>query len=112
LDVVEDDGERSALRHGLEESTDGPKRLVGGPVVADHPEKLGEPSARLGLALAQHRADLALDLLGRVEVVQTGCLLHHLAHREEGDPVAVREAPAAEHRGAPMETADELLRQA
>ena len=50
------------------------------------------------LVAFEHRAHLGLDHVGCVEVGETCGLLHDLDHREVRDPVAVRQAPAAEQR--------------
>ena len=109
VDVVEHHGERCRLRDRLQERPDRPERLLDRAVAIGRGEELRERRARRTVR-PEHRADLPLDLVRCVEVIQAGRLLHDLAHGEERDPLAVREAPASEDRGL-SERTEELLDQ-
>src|SRR5439155_15898377 len=75
LDVVEHDRERTRLRDRLQEPSYGPEGLLGGAVVLRGAEELRERRARGALiAVPEDRADLPLDLLRCVEVLEAGGL--------------------------------------
>src|SRR5439155_19634425 len=87
----------------------GPEGLLAGAVMVAAAEEL--PERRAGgspLLVAEDGADLPLDLLRCVEVVEPCGLLHDLTDREERDPLAVRQTPPAEHRGLALDGAEEL----
>ena len=109
VDVVEHDGERCRLGDRLQERPDRPERLLDRAVAFGRGEELRERRARRAVR-PEHRADLPLDLVRCVEVIQAGRLLHDLAHGEERDPLAVREAAASKDRGL-SERTEELLDQ-
>ena len=98
VDVVEHHGERCHPRDRLKERPDRPERLLDRAVSIGRGEQLCKGRARRAVR-PQHRADLPLDLLGRIEVLQSGRLFHDLAHGEERDPLAIREAAASKDRG-------------
>ena len=112
VDVVEHDDERCLAGLRLEESADGPVRLLGTCVHLDA-EELGDVRAHdlLLLIVLEEGAHLGLDDLGRVEVGETGRLLHDLEHREVRDAIAVREASPSQYGRTTLEPRDELLDQ-
>ncbi len=107
VDVVEDEDERPVRSELLEELAGGPRQVL-------HRERLlREPDRRLHarnhVGVADERAELPARLLGGVFLDDRRGLAHRLSERPERDPVAVREAPAADDGGLVRGRSHELL---
>ena len=107
VDVVEHDDERSFGGERFEELARAPEKLL-------HGKRDGrEPDRRLDalddIVVSRKPAQLRMRGLHRVALGDGSDLAHRFRERPERDAVAIRKAPATEHRRAVVERADELV---
>ena len=111
VDVLEHEHERLRLRELLRPRARRPGELLAAPLALHRGQDPGGQAQQVGdrLDLAGG-AQLLERLLGRVVVGDACSSLDHLGQRPVRHPLAIRERPAGEHRGA-VEARDELARE-
>ena len=111
LQVVEHDDDRAVGREPLEEAADRPEELLDGCGLGGDPERLGQPGEdRLGvLDPGEAIAQSVHDRRGVGFVVEPDRRAEELRDRIPGDPLAVRQASAAEDGRRPRARPGEEL---
>ena len=101
LEVVEHDHDRAALGEHLEQPSRGPEDLL---LRLARPSRRGRPPPRARPRRAPPcgsplscAASASRTVLGRAAARLAGEVAHHLVQRPVGDPLAIRQAAAAQH---------------
>ena len=108
VEILEHDDERTLSRELLEELAGRPEELLHRKLLRREPDHRRDSSKHVVVG-AGERGKLLARRLRLVRMIEAGRLPDDFGQRPEGDPVAVREAAAAEHGRALPREAGELL---